>query len=73
MGVRDEYNRLLDMIRASNEKVNRLVIRHNNGEIMENIFWNELEEENKKSREIRNKLVSVRRELIIEEMGMKKW
>lgn len=61
------------MIRASNEKVNRLVIRHNNGEIMENIFWNELEEENKKSREIRNKLVSVRRELIIEEMGMKKW
>ncbi len=40
---------------------------------MENIFWNELEEENKKSREIRNKLVSVRRELILEEMGMKKW
>lgn len=73
MGVRDEYNRLLDMIRASNEKVNRLVIWHNNGEIMENIFWNELEEENKKSREIRNKLVSVRRELILEEMGMKKW
>lgn len=73
MGVRDEYNRLLDMIRASNEKVNRLVIWHNNGEIMENIFWNELEEENKKSREIRNKLVSVRRELILEEMGIKKW
>lgn len=71
--LRKRNNELLDMIRKSNERVNELVIQHDQGMIEEETFWKELEKESTKSQEIRNMLLSVRRELAIEEMSKKKW
>ena len=66
--LRGEYEELLNLIRDSNE----VVILHRNGKLEEAEFWQVLAQESDKTKMVRKRLAVVRKEMILEEINIKK-
>lgn len=70
--LRGEYEELLNLLRDSNEVVNNAIILHKTGKLKETEFWQVLAQENDKTKMVRKRLAVVRKEMILEEISIKK-
>jgi len=70
--LRGEYEELLNLLRDSNEVVNNSIILHKNGKLKEAELWQVLAQESDKTKMVRKRLAVVRKEIILEEISIKK-